>query len=424
MNLSGPFIRRPVATSLLAAGLRLIGMVAFRFLPVASLPQVEFPTIEVGASLPGADPITIASSLSAPLERHFAQIAGVSELTSSSTLGRSSINIQFDLARDPDSAARDVQAAINASLSELPANLITRPGYEKANPSDSPIMILAMTSETLPPGEVYNYANDVLAQKVSQVQGVGQVQVSGAEKSAVRVQVDPARLAAMGLSLEDVRTFLGKANADLPKGSLDGPNFDYVLHVNDQLNAAAGYRSLVAFHDQGSAVRMRDLGSVVDSVEDIHQAGWFDGRPAVLLFIYKQAGANVIETVDRIEALFPIFRLWMPPAIRLDVAHDRTQTIRASVSHIEVTLLISIALVVLVVFVFLRHFWATFIPCCSVPLSLAGTFGVMYLVGYTLDNLSLMALAVAVGFVVDDAIVVIENIFRHLEAGEGRGARP
>jgi len=418
MNLSGLFIRRPVATSLLAFGLLLAGAIAFRFLPVSSLPEVEFPTIQVYASLPGADPITVASSLSAPLERRFSQIAGVSELTSSSVLGHTSINIQFDLGRSVDSAARDVQAAIDASLAELPADLVTRPGYQKVNPADSPILILAMTSDVRPPGEVYNFAYDVIAQRISQVEGVGQVQVSGAEKSAVRVQIDPGRLAAMGLSLEDVRGFLAKANADMPKGSLDGRYFDYALHVNDQLSAAASYGSLVAFHDHGSAVRVRDLGAVVDAVEDVRQAGWYNGKPAVLLFIYKQTSANVIETVDRIQALMPLFRLWLPPAIHLELMHDRTETIRASVKHIEITLLLSILLVVLVVFIFLRHFWATFIPCCSVPLSLAGTFGIMYLVGYTLDNLSLMALAVAVGFVVDDAIVVIENIFRHLEAGE------
>ncbi len=418
MNVSEPFIRRPVATSLLAIGLLLAGAIAFRTLPIAALPQVEFPTIEVGANLPGADPLTVASSLSAPLERRFAQIAGVNELTSTSSLGRSRIDLQFDFSRGVDSAARDVEAAINASLASLPANLVTRPSYEKANPADTPIMILAMTSDTRPPGEVYNFAYDVIAQKISQVRGVGQVEVGGAEKSAVRVQVDPLRLAAMGISLEDVRRFLVKTNANLPKGRLDGPDFDYSLHVNDQLNTAESYRPLVAFNGRHTSIRMRDLGVVTDGVEDVHQAGFFNGGPAVLLFVYKQPGANVIDTVDRVRAMIPIFRRWIPPAIHLTVSHDRTATIRASVERIELTLLLSIALVVLVVFCFLRHFWATFIPCCSVPLSLAGTFGMMRLTGYSLDNLSLMALAVAVGFVVDDAIVVIENIFRHLEAGQ------
>ena len=279
-------------------------------------------------------------------------------------------------------------------------------------------MIMAMTSDTVTPGDVYNYAYDVIAQKISQVEGIGEVDVSGAQKSAVRVQVDPAHLASMGLSLEDVRGFLAKANANHPKGVIDGPEVSYVLRVNDQLASAADYRPLVAFQRKGVAIRLGDLGTVLDGTENDRQAGWFDGRPAVLLFVFKQAGANVIETVDRVRHLMPLFRLWMPPAIKLSVLHDRTETIRASVDHIEFTLMVSLALVVMVVFLFLRHFWATFIPSFTVPLAFAGTFAVMYLAHYTLDNLSLMALAVAVGFVVDDAIVVIENIFRHLEAGE------
>ncbi|MEO6876192.1 MAG: multidrug efflux RND transporter permease subunit [Opitutaceae bacterium] len=419
MNPSRLFIHRPIATSLLALGLLLAGAVAFRFLPIAPLPQVEFPTISVYASLPGADPVTVATSVSAPLERRFAQIAGVSELTSSSSLGRSSITIQFDLGRSIDSAARDVQAAINAAAADLPSNLVTRPSYRKSNPSDSPIMILALTSDTMQPGDVYNYATDVIAQKIDQVEGVAEVSVSGSEKSAVRVQLNPAYLASLGLSLDDVRTFLAKTNANLPKGSLDGSDISYTLRVNDQLLKAADYRSLVAFHaPNGAAVRLGDLGTVVDSIENTRQAGWYNGRPAVLLIIFKQAGSNVIETVDGIRRVLPQLERWMPPAIKLHVHSDRTGTIRASVNHIELTLLISIALVVMVVFVFLRRFWATVIPSVTVPLALAGTFVVMYLVGYTLDNLSLMALAVAVGFVVDDAIVVLENIVRFLEAGD------
>ena len=419
MNLSALFIRRPIATSLVALGLLLAGAIAFKFLPIAPLPQVEFPTISVYASLPGADPVTVATSVSAPLERRFAQIAGVSELTSTSSLGRSNITIQFDLSRSIDSAARDVQAAINAAAADLPANLVTRPSYRKANPSDSPIMILALTSDTLEPGEVYNYANDVIAQKLDQVEGVAEVDVSGAEKSAVRVQLNPAYLASLGLSLDDVRAFLAKTNANLPKGSLDGPDTAYTIRVNDQLLKAADYRSLVAFRaPNGAAVRLSDLGTVINSVENSRQAGWSNGKPAVLLIIFKQAGANVIETADRIRAILPQVERWMPPAIKLKIQTDRTGTIRASVNHIEVTLVISIALVVMVVFVFLRRFWATVIPSFTVPLALAGTFVVMYLVDYTLDNLSLMALAVAVGFVVDDAIVVLENIVRFLEAGD------
>ena len=418
MNLSGPFIRRPIATSLLAFGLLLAGIVAFRVLPIAPLPQIEFPTVSVGASLPGADPVTVATSVSAPLERRFAQISGVSELTSTSSLGTSGITIQFDLSRDIDSAARDVQAAINAAAGDLPANLVTAPSYRKVNPADSPILILALSSDTTAPGDVYNYANDVIAQQLSQVSGVSQVLVSGAQKSAVRIQVDPAYLASLGLGLENIRNFVASSNANLPKGSVDGPDNSYLLHVNDQLPMAADYRGLVAYQKAGAAVRLGDLGTVINSTENTRQAGWYNGKPAVLLIIFKQAGANVIETVDRIRALLPAMKRWMPPAIRLGEAVDRTGTIRASVDHIEITLLISVALVVLVVFVFLRRFWATVIPSFTVPLALAGTCGVMYLAGYTLDNLSLMALAVAVGFVVDDAIVVIENIVRYIEAGD------
>ena len=418
MNLSGPFIRRPIATSLLALGLLLAGAVAFRFLPIAPLPQVEFPTISVSGNLPGADPVTAATSIAAPLERRFAQIAGVSELTSTSSLGGAQVTIQFDLSRGIDSAKHDVQAAINAASSDLPSGLVTPPTYRNFNPSDSPIMILAMTSETMAPGDVYNYGNDVIAQQLSQVQGVGQVILGGAEKSAVRVQVDPAYLASLGLSLEDIRSFLAKSNANLPKGSLDGAANAYTLKVNDQLFAARDYFPLVVFQNPKGAVRLRDLGRVIDDVENSRQAGWYDGQRAVLLIVFKQPGANVIETVDRIRQLIPRIERWMPPAIKLHQLSDRTATIRASVDHIELTLLISIVLVVMVVFIFLRRFWATVIPSCTVPLALAGTFGVMYLAGYTLDNLSLMALAVAVGFVVDDAIVVIENIVRYLEAGE------
>jgi hydrophobe/amphiphile efflux-1 (HAE1) family protein len=418
MNISGPFIRRPIATSLLALGLLLAGIVAFQALPIAPLPQIEFPTIQVNGNLPGADPVTVATSISAPLERRFAQISGVSELTSSSGLGGVQITIQFDLSRDIDSAARDVQAAINAAASDLPANLPSPPNYRKVNPADSPIMILALTSSTVAPGDVYNYGNDVIAQQLSQVEGVSQVNVSGAQKSAVRVQADPAYLATLGLSLENLRSFVGSSNANLPKGTFDGSANAYTVHVNDQLAEARDYRSLVAYQRNGDAVRLGDLGTVIDATENTRSAGWYNGGPAVNLIIFKQAGANVIETVDRIRALIPQMTKWMPPAIKLHVAVDRTGTIRSSVDHIEVTLLISIALVVMVVFVFLRRFWATVIPSFSVPLSLAGTFGVMYLVGYTLDNLSLMAMAVAVGFVVDDAIVVIENIVRFIEAGD------
>ena len=418
MNISAPFIHRPVATSLLAFGLLLAGLVAFRFLPIAPIPSVEFPTINVNANLPGADPVTVATSVAAPLERRFGQIAGVSEMSSNSTLGSADITIQFDLDRNIDSAARDVQAAIHAATGDLPANLVTRPSYRKANPSSAPIMILALTSETRSPGEVYNYATDIIAQQLSQVEGVSQVTVNGSQKSAVRVQIDPARLAALGLGMDDVRSFLAKSNANLPKGVIEGPETAYTIRLNDQLATAADYQNLVAFQRNGTAIRLGDLGAVVDSVENTRQAGWYNGKPAVLLVIFKAPDANIIETVDRIHALIPQFTRWMPPAIKMAVQLDRTGTIRASVRQIEFTLLLSIALVVMTVFVFLRRLWATVIPSFTVPLALAGTFGVMYLCGYTLDNLSLMALAVAVGFVVDDAIVVLENIVRHMDAGE------
>ncbi|OIQ95650.1 multidrug resistance protein MdtC [mine drainage metagenome] len=418
MNLSAPFIRRPVATSLLALGLLLAGIIAFRFLPIAPLPQVEYPTISVWANLPGADPVTVATSVAAPLERRLAQIAGVSEMTSSSSLGRCSITIQFDLDRNIDSCARDVQAAINAATADLPADLVTRPNYRKANPADAPIMILAMTSDSLAPAEVYNYATDVVAQELSQVDGVSEVTVSGAEKSAVRVQINPAYLAYLGISSDQIRTFLSKTNANLPKGSLDGDQVSYALQVNDQLSGASDYRNLVAYSRNGTGVRLSDIGRVSNGVANSLHAGWYNGQPAVLLIVFKQPGANVIDTVDHIRALMPQLKRWMPPSINLNVQTDRTQTIRASVDHIEVTLLLSVALVIMTVFIFLRRFWATVIPSISVPLALAGTFGVMYLCGYSLDNLSLMALAVAVGFVVDDSIVVLENIVRYMEAGD------
>ena len=422
MDLSGPFIRRPVGTSLLAFGLLLAGAVAFKLLPIAPLPQVEFPTLQVSAKLPGADPATVASAVSAPLERRFAQIAGVSELTSTSVLGRSFINIQFDLGRDIDGAARDVQAAINAAASDLPSDLAYPPQYEKANPSDAPIMILALSSSTLPAGEIYNFAIDVVAQRLSQLEGVGLIDVGGSERSAVRVQIDPAYLAALGHGLEDVRGFIEKSNANLPKGSLDGPGGFYTLHVNDQLETANDYRSLIAFHGRGGSVRLGDLGDVIDGVENTRRGNWFGHALATQIYVYKQTRANVIETANRIRAELPALRRWMPPGIEFSVVADRTGTIRASVAHIEATLLISIALVVAVVFLFLRRVAATIIPSCVIPLALAGTFVAMALAGYTLDNLSLLALAVGVSFIMDDAVVVIENICRHLEAGESSTA--
>jgi hydrophobic/amphiphilic exporter-1 (mainly G- bacteria), HAE1 family len=418
MNVSGPFIQRPVATSLLAAGLFLLGLAAYHMLPVAPLPRVDFPMISVNASLPGADPETVASSLAAPLEKRLGQIAGVSEITSVSTLGGASITIQFDLDRKVDGAARDVQAAINASASELPLDLPSPPTYRKVNPADAPIMVLAMTSDTHDPTEVFEFADEILGQRLSQVEGVSQVIINGAEKSAVRVQVNPAALASTGISLEEVRTFLSQANLDLPKGSIDGDETSFAIYGNDQMKRAEQYRDLVLTQKNGTPVLLRSVANVVDSVENTQRAGWSGTKPAVLLIIFKQAGANVIETVDRIRAALPQTEKWLPPSAKVEIISDRTTTIRSSVADVQFSLLLSIALVVMVIFLFLRRFWPTFIASVTVPLAIAGTFAVMYLLGYSLDNLSLMAVTISVGFVVDDAIVVIENVFRFIEAGD------
>jgi hydrophobic/amphiphilic exporter-1 (mainly G- bacteria), HAE1 family len=418
MNVSEPFIRRPVGTSLLAGGLFLMGIVAYRFLPVAAIPRIDFPAISVSASLPGADPETVASSLAAPLERRLAQISDVSELTSSSTLGGTTINILFGLDRNIDGAARDVQAAINAAASELPVNLPSPPTYRKYNPADSPIMILSMYSDTLPPSQVFEYADQILGQKISQIDGVSQVGINGAEKSAVRVQIDPAALASAGLSLEDVRAFLGLVTVVQPIGGIDGRHDSYTFASNDQLVDARDYRSLILTQANNTPIRLTSLGKTVEGVENSLLAGWDGTRHAVLLIIFKQAGANVIDTVERIKAEMPRLQQWVPPSVKLAVLIDRTTTIRASVDDVQFSLLVSIALVVMVIFLFLRRFWPTFIANVTVPLALAGTCGMMYLLNYSLDNLSLMAITISVGFVVDDAIVVIENIYRYIEEGQ------
>ncbi len=418
MNVSEPFIRRPVGTSLLAGGLFLMGIVAYRFLPVAAIPRIDYPAISVSASLPGADPETVASSLAAPLERRLAQISDVSELTSSSTLGGSTINILFGLDRNIDGAARDVQAAINAAASELPLNLPSPPTYRKYNPADSPIMVLSMYSDTLPPAQVYEFADQIMGQKISQIDGVSQVGINGAEKSAVRVQIDPTALASAGLSLEDVRTFLGQATVVQPIGGIDGNQNSYTFASNDQLIDAREYRSLILTQINNTPVKLASLGKTMEGVENNLLAGWDGTRRAVLLIVFKQAGANVIDTVDRIKAEMPRLERWVPPSVRLKVLADRTTTIRASVNDVQFSLLVSIALVVMVIFLFLRRFWPTFIANVTVPLALAGTCGIMYLLDYSLDNLSLMAITISVGFVVDDAIVVIENIYRYIEQGE------
>jgi len=417
MSISAPFIRRPIGTSLLAAALLLSGILAFFFLPVASLPRVDFPVIGVGASLPGADPQTMASAVATPLERQFGRISGVNQMTSSSQLGSTGITLQFDLNRNIDAAARDVQASINAARSQLPANLPGNPSYRKANPADAPIFLIALTSDTMTVPQMYDAADSVLAQKVSQVKGVGQVFVWGSSQPAVRVEVNPTLLNKLGIGLDTVRTALNAANANRPKGEISGPNRDYSIDTTDQLFTADEYRPLIVAYHDGAAVRVGDVGEVSDAVADRRQIGLADGKPAVLVVVFRQPGANIIDTVDRIRELMPYLQSSVSPAIKFTVAMDRTVTVRASVKDIETTLIISVILVILVVFAFLRTVRATIIPSIAVPLSLVGTCGGMYLLGYSLDNLSLMALAISTGFVVDDAIVVLENIMRHVEHG-------
>ncbi|HVJ08501.1 MAG TPA: multidrug efflux RND transporter permease subunit [Acidisarcina sp.] len=417
MHLSAPFIRRPVATSLLSMALLLAGSVAYNLLPVASLPEIEFPTIGVGAGLPGASPETMASAVATPLERQFGRIAGVTQMTSASSLGGTSVTLQFDLNRNIDAAARDVQASINAARGQLPSNLPSNPNYRKVNPADAPIMILTMTSDTVPKANIYDLADSILAQKISQIAGIGQVFVGGSSSPAVRVELNPLQLSSYGIGLESLRTALGSVNFDTPKGSFNNPSTRWTITNNDQLFGAKSYAPLIVAYKNGAPVRLQDLGTVVDGVADEHTAGLANGKPAILIVIFKSPGANVIDAVDRVRAELPTLQAAIPPTIQLGVAMDRTVTIRASVIDVEITLLISVLLVVLVVFLFLRDAWATIIPSVAVPLSLVGTFGVMYLLGYTLDNLSLMALTISTGFVVDDAIVVIENISRYLEQG-------
>jgi multidrug efflux pump len=417
MNLSEPFIRRPRATTLLTLALALAGALAFRLLPVSPLPQVELPTISVGAGLPGASPETMASSVATPLERQFGRIAGITEMTSTSSLGSTNITLQFDLDRNPDAAARDVQAAINAARGQLPAALPSNPFYRKVNPADAPILLMALTSERMSRERMYDLAATVLQQKLSQVEGVGQVIVGGGALPAVRVDLNPAELNAKGVSLEDVRQVLAQANVNKPKGAVSDGQRTWAVNATDQLLHAKDYATLLVSYKNGAALRLGDLATVTDGVENIQAHGQANGKPAVLLIIFRQPGANIIETADRIQAVMPELQASLPPTIDLKVVMNATRTIRASVHEVERTLLISIGLVILVVFLFLRSARTTLIPSVAVPISLIGTFGVMYLLGYSLDNLSLMALTVATGFVVDDAIVVVENITRHLEAG-------
>ncbi len=420
MNLSAPFIERPVATTLLTLGVALAGAVAFFLLPVSPLPQVDFPTISVQAQLPGASPETVATSVATPLERHLGQIADVTEITSSSSVGQTRITLQFGLDRNIDGAARDVQAAINAARADLPASLRSNPTYRKVNPADAPVLILALTSDTLSQGQLYDSAATVLQQKLSQVQGIGQVTVGGSSLPAVRVELNPHALFKYGIGLEDVRAALAAANANAPKGDIEFGGKRYQLYTNDQAREADQYRSLVVAYRNGSAVRLSDLAEVTNSVEDLRNQGLANGKPSVLLILYRQPGANIIDTVDRVMALLPQLEASIPRDIDVTVAADRTTDIRASLRDVERTLVISVALVIMVVFLFLRDARSALIPSVAVPVSLIGTFGVMYLLGYSLDALSLMALTIATGFVVDDAIVVLENIIRHIEAGMPR----
>ncbi|HUJ81185.1 MAG TPA: efflux RND transporter permease subunit, partial [Candidatus Acidoferrales bacterium] len=417
MNISAPFVKRPIATSLLTAAILLAGMIAYNFLPVAPLPQVEFPTIQVQASLPGASPEIMASSVATPLERQFGRIAGVTEMTSSSLAASTSITLQFDLNRDIDAAARDVQAAINAAAGQLPANLPSRPSYKKSNPADSPVMILALRSDVLPISRLYDIASSIVAQKLSQVDGVGQVNIGGGALPAVRIELNPTVLAGYGLGLEDLRTALGQVNSNEPKGVVANGRVQWTLYDNDQLFDANHYRTLVVAYRNGAPVRLGDIADVQDSVEDIHAAGLVNNKRSVMVIIFRQPGANIVGTADRIRAILPLLQASVPASVDITVAIDRTITIRASVRDVQITLLITVCLVILVIFVFLRSVWATVIPAVAVPVSLIGTFSVMYLLGYSVDNLSLMALTISTGFVVDDAIVVIENITRYLEAG-------
>src|SRR5271157_369798 len=417
MNISEPFIRRPIATTLLVVAVSLAGVVAFRMLPVSPLPQVDFPTVSVGANLPGASPETMASSVATPLERQFGRIAAVTEMTSSSSLGGSNVTLQFDLNRNIDAAARDTQAAINAARGYLPTNLPSNPTYRKINPADSPIFMLALTSDVLPKSKIYDYAPSILAQNLWQVKGGGRAFAGGGALPGVRVELNPTLLDKYGIGLEQVRGVLSNSNANEPKGHFSDGTRMYEVGANDQLFHANDYSPLIVAYRKGSAVRLADVAQVVDAPESLRASGYTNGKPCVLVIIFRQPGANIIDTVDRVKAMLPQLKADMPPTIDMRVAMDQTLTIRASVHDVERTLIISVILVILVVFVFLRNPRTTFIPSVAVPVSLFGTFGAMYLLGYSLDNLSLMALCVSTGFVVDDAIVVIENITRYLEKG-------
>ncbi|MGB7122483.1 MAG: efflux RND transporter permease subunit [Bradyrhizobium sp.] len=417
-GISAPFIRYPIGTSLMMAGILFVGLVAYPLLPVAPLPQVDFPTIQITAQLPGASPETMASSVAQPLERQFAQIPGIAQMTSTSYLGTATITIQFDLNRNIDGAANDVLAGINGAGGQLPKNLPTPPTYRKVNPADSPILLLSATSDSLPLTTVSDAVDAQLAQQISQISGVAQVTIGGQQKPSIRVQVDPAKLVAKGLSLEDVRNQIAIATVDSPKGNIDGVKRAYTIYANDQMLDSKDWNDVIVAYRNGGPLRIRDIGEAVTGPEDAKQAAWANGQRGVFLVVYKQPGANVIDTVDKIKALLPRLVAGIPAAIKIGVISDRTQTIRAAVEDVQFTLLLTILLVIMVIFVFLRSFWATVIPAVTVPLGLLGACALMWVFGYTLDNLSLMALTIAVGFVVDDAIVVLENITRYIEAGD------
>src|SRR6266436_1152314 len=410
MNPSRLFILRPVATTLLMVGVLLVGIVAYRQLPVSALPEVDYPTIQVMTFYPGADPTVMASSVTAPLERQFGQVPGLSQMTSASSLGSSVITLQFNLDQNIDIAEQEVQAAINSAGTYLPTDLPNPPIYSKVNPADAPILTLALTSDTLPLSKVEDLADSALAQKISQVTGVGLVSISGGQKPAVRVQANPTALASYGLSLEDVRTAIAAANVDQAKGTLDGPRQSFTIGANDQLLSGQQYNPLVIAYRNGAPVRLADIANVTDGVENVDQAAWMNLSPAVIMNIQRQPGANIISVVDRVKLLLPQLQASMPSSVKIQILTDRTNTIRASVDDVQFELMLTIGLVVMVIFVFLRNVAATIIPSVAVPLSLVGTFGVMYLAGFSINNLTLMALTIATGFVVDDAIVMIENI--------------
>jgi multidrug efflux pump len=417
MSLSKPFVERPVATTLLTIGLALSGLVAFSLLPVSPLPQVDFPTISVSANLPGASPEVMAATVATPLERALGRIAGVTEITSSSSLGSTRVTLQFELSRNIDGAARDVQAAINAARGTLPTSLPDNPTYRKVNPADAPIMIIGLTSDTYTQGQMYDAASTIIAQKLSQVSGIGQVTVGGGALPAVRVELDPEAVSKYGIAFSDVRAAINATNVNRPKGALDSGEHHWQIYANDQAKRAADYAPIIVSYRNGAAVRLSDIAEVVDSVQDLRTAGSANGRPAVFVILNRQPGANIIETTDRVRELMPLLRASIPGAINLEVMMERTTTIRASLREVELALAIAIGLVIVVVLVFLRNLRATLIPAVAVPVSLIGSFGVMYLAGFSINNLSLMALTIATGFVVDDAVVVLENVSRHIEAG-------